>query len=600
MIAGCSKKYFCVFSVSVALFAAFLVLTNISFAQEETLPTDVKLPAGPKETDVYDRQKAIEIASENGGPGNCNSVASCDAYCNTPANQADCMNWARANGVISDENYQKYYNVATSGGPGGCKSTSSCKSYCDDQAHFEECLSFGEKQGLISKEQAEKARKTGPGGCKTQKECRAFCENPQNQDVCIEHAVQEGFMSQAEADRIKEFQARAEEFKKKADEFRRQAEEFKPPEVEEIDPGFDEDKAKQILATQGGPGGCKTLNECEEFCENPNNQEACFTFAEQHDLFEHKEKAEKIKHLIKEGGPGGCRGEKACRQFCENEANFETCISFAEKSGLMSPGEIERAKKGIQALKEGGPAGCKTKDECEKVCQDPSNQEACLEWAKSHGLISEEDARFIEEANKIRGEFESRRHEFESRPPEGFKPPEGFHPPEGVPGNIENAQDCAKYGGEWSGEYCDFGKRECINQGGSWDGKTCNFPKNQIERGPNVLPPPGSEFIGPGGCKTADECQKYCQTNPAACQGFTPPGGGPGYQTAPPTADTSTEECQKQGGDWAGGRCDFGRRECASQGGTWDGSKCNFPPPPSPTSFRDHPFLGAISRYLLK
>lgn len=439
-------------AIGLAVFVSFFVFINYSSAQETNLPAETQNINQP--TEVFDREKAIAITKERGGPGGCKTEAACTSFCN--ANQEECMVWAKDNGVMSSDKFDKYIGFAKSGGPGGCKTESDCKSYCEAESHFDECIGFAEKQGIISKEDAQRAKKTGPGGCKTAKECNAFCEQPQNQNTCLDAAVAEGFMSEGEVQRVKEFQKTADEFRRRAEEFKKRAkEEFERPEIEEIDPGFDKEKAKQILETESGPGGCKTFDECENFCENPANQETCFKFAEDKGLFKNTEHIGKIKTIISEGGPGGCKGEKACRNFCEQEANFETCIGFAEKQGLIKPEELEKAKKGIKAIKEGGPLGCKTKESCETICEDPANQEACFNWAKSSGLISEEEVRFMEEAKKFRGEFEGKRAEFENRSREqsgGFpgpsqfpgrsgefpgKPPSGSFPPGQIPPGFE-------------------------------------------------------------------------------------------------------------------------------------------------------------------
>ena len=54
-----------------------------------------------------------------------------------------------------------------------------------------------------------------------------------------------------------------------------------------------------------GPGGCKGKDECEEFCNNPENQETCFNFGKEHDMIpeeklkEIREGSEKIKEALK-------------------------------------------------------------------------------------------------------------------------------------------------------------------------------------------------------------------------------------------------------------------------------------------------------------
>jgi len=372
--------------------------------------------------------------------------------------------------------------VQTQGGPGGCTDEISCSAFCENPDNFEICVQWAQDNGLMRSREAEKAKRlarqardfSGPGGCSNPEECRTFCENPENHDICLDFAVEQGFMTSEEADRIREFRKEAERFREETERGREGLEkEF------EVDPEFDKEKALQIVESQGGPGGCSSFEECEAFCENPQNQETCFKFAEEHGLFKNSEHAQKIKKVLSGGGPGGCRGESQCRKFCENPENFEVCIDFAEKNEFIKPEEVEKARKGIRALREGGPGGCRTPKECEEVCRTEANQEVCFEWAKRHGLMSEDELRRIEEfkrrGEELRKEFEQRREEFEKRGEE-FRPPEGFRPP--------------------------------------------------------------GEFLGPAGCVGAEECRKYCE-DPAhqeECQSFRTPTGDqpPGFGGTPP------------------------------------------------------------------
>jgi len=510
MMTACyPKKYYFSISLCAAAFAVFFIFVSSSYSQEN-----------------FDKERALRVVSEKGGPGGCDSEASCATFCDNSDNLEVCINWARSNGVIvSEETVEKHSKIVREG---------------------------------------------GPGGCRTSEECHAFCEQPQNHDVCIDHAVQQGFMTAEEASQIREFRTREAEFRKRSEEFRNRSE-TKQPEPRGADAGFDKERALQIITAQGGPGGCGTFQECENFCDSPNNQSACFEFAEQNDLFTNKEELVKFKRIMQEGGPGGCRGERECHAFCESQANMEVCISFAEKNGLMPPEEIERAKKGIQAMREGGPAGCNTRESCENVCQNPANQEACFEWAKKHGLIPEDELRFIEESQKLRQEFESRRKEFEgSRPQFEGEHREDFRPPEG---------------------FKEFG-------------------------------PPREEFSGPGGCQGPEECERYCATHPDECRGFGPPPGEhqqqpsdfePRFDESRPEQTDPATECSKHGGTWTGITCEFSRQEEFTPPD--DGSfsepqefqeeprfeEFQKPEPESePTSLRDNKFLGAITRFIFK
>ncbi|MEK7579721.1 MAG: hypothetical protein AAB469_00830 [Patescibacteria group bacterium] len=370
--------------------------------------------------------------------------------------------------------------VQTQGGPGGCTDEESCRAFCENPDNFETCVNWARENGLVSEDHAEKTRKlarqaknfSGPGGCSTPEECKAFCDQPQNHSTCIDFAVSQGFMTQEEADRIKQFRHEAEKFREESG---REREEFKP-EVE-VDPEFDKEKAKLIIESEGGPGGCSSMEQCEQFCEQEQNHQTCFEFAEKYELFKNKGHFQKIKKILKEGGPGGCKGEKECKAYCENPDNFEVCLEFAQKNEFIKPEHVEKARRGIKALKEGGPNGCKTPKECEDVCHKPENQEACFEWAKKHGLMSEEEMKKVEEFKK-RGE--EMRREFEQRGEE--------------------------------------------------------FKRKQEHRSQEFEPP--GKFLGPGGCVGAEECRKYCE-NPdhsEECGGFKTPSNiqPPGFGGTPP------------------------------------------------------------------
>lgn len=95
------------------------------------------------------------------------------------------------------------------------------------------------------------------------------------------------------------------------------------------------------------------------------------------------------------------------------------------------------------------------------------------------------------------------------------------------------------------------------------------------------MPPAGQ--TGPGGCKTQEECQSYCQTNPQECQNFQ---GNSGQQIPniqipqqginAPTCN-SPEECQKTGEQIQNQIIPQTPPPC-------QGENCTYGPPPSGTS----------------
>lgn len=301
--------------------------------------------------------------------GNCKNKDACQAYCEKPENIKTCVNFAEKHNLISKKEAQKARKFAEMGkGPGGCKGKKSCESYCDDVKNISECVAFAEKNGLLPPEELAEAKKVQqalakgakmPGGCRNKDECENYCENPENlnaMEECVAFAEAAGFMD--------------------------------PEELEEIR------RIMPLMKSGQMPGGCRTKDQCEDYCEDEKNFEECVAFAEKAGFIS----GEELEMAKKTGGkgPGGCRGKEQCDAFCEDEKNFEVCLSFAEKYDLISEEEAEMARKTGGK----GPGGCKGQEECEEFCQNPENQEVCFSFAKEHGLLSEEELEEVEEGKE--------------------------------------------------------------------------------------------------------------------------------------------------------------------------------------------------------
>ncbi|MEK9170497.1 MAG: hypothetical protein AAB674_02510 [Patescibacteria group bacterium] len=310
----------------------------------------------------------------------------------------------------------------------GCKNETECRAYCDKPENIKPCVAFAEKYGLIEKEDAQKARKIidikdGPGGCKSQQECEAYCNEISNINECVDFAERSGLLS--------------------------------PKELEEA-------KKVREAVKQGAemPGGCKTKEQCDAYCESPNHMEECIDFAIKAGIMppEEQEEAQKMLQAVKKGAkPPACRNKRECDAFCSEESHFEECIGFAEAAGFMSKEEAMMVRKtggkgpgGCKGKKEcdafcesgrenmavcaefalqngmisqkdfemmkktggKGPGGCKSKEDCEAFCNNPNNQETCFQFGLEHGMIPEEDLKNMERA---KSEFKNA---INSAPPE--------------------------------------------------------------------------------------------------------------------------------------------------------------------------------------
>jgi len=339
--------------------------------------------------------------------GDCGSQSECKAYCDDASNGKACFEWAANNGFVSEREVKRVRNLEKfeernepieDFGPGGCRTPKECDNFCRVEANLEICLQYGVEHGYTTQEDADKARekanKKGPGGCSDRESCDNFCRNPQNTKACMQFAVDDGKISQEEADFLIG-QTKMREMRSEGSDGQR---------VPSDD--IDKEKAKKMLEEVGGPGGCSNFEECDAFCGNPDNSQACMDFAIKNGLIP-PEKVEKIKKMNEIGGPGGCRGPKECDAFCSQPGNGEICMNFSIENGLMPLEEIERMKKEMEIIKrldsQGGPGGCDSKESCNAFCSNSENTEECMKFGSEKGIIRQEEAdnlleqrRFIE------------------------------------------------------------------------------------------------------------------------------------------------------------------------------------------------------------
>ncbi len=382
---------------------------------------------------------------------------------------------------------------------GGCANKQECWAYCDQPNNFAACFAFAKKHNLIKGPIAPPPpedidnfsrilqQQGGPGGCKTHRECEVFCNKAANITICMDWAEKNGLLSGGEIN-----QAR---------------------------------KVKEAMQKRGKlPGDCKDRESCELYCKSSRGIDECLAFAEEAGLIPQEEldRARKFAELMKKGEtPGGCRSPEECEAYCFQEGNMEKCIDFAVNNGLMKPEEVEIFKKTGGK----GPGGCRGRA-CETYCSDPVHQEECFQWALDHNLVRDEDLRRMEEGA---ASFK-----------EGLKnlPPEVVQCLKNTVG--ENILNRLQEGRPVFVRDLADKMRQCFE----------NFLRSQGIAPPEgyrpemIAPPMPEGFIGPGGCKTPEECMIYCQQHPQECAQFIPPSGGFQPPPVPPTTTQPPEGFQ--------------------------------------------------------
>lgn len=254
---------------------------------------------------------------------------------------------------------------------GNCKDKNDCMDFCNNPDNMTACVDYGQKSGMLSAEEARISKKvaekikagTMPGNCKTKDQCESFCQgNVTNLEQCLSTAQDLGISSAS------------------------------------IDEG-----RKVLEALKAGaqmPGDCKTKSDCESYCSDPEHIDDCLSFAEKAQLISPQDLAEakKVAPFLKSGQtPGGCKTKEECNNYCADASHSDACINFAETAGFISKDEAEMARKSGGA----GPGGCKSTEECNKYCQDQSHMQECIDFGIKVGAIKQEDVQKIKEGAKM-------------------------------------------------------------------------------------------------------------------------------------------------------------------------------------------------------
>ncbi|OGE84169.1 MAG: hypothetical protein A2846_04080 [Candidatus Doudnabacteria bacterium RIFCSPHIGHO2_01_FULL_49_9] len=255
-------------------------------------------------------------------------------------------------------------------GPGGCKGEA-CRTHCDDPANGEECLKFAEENGLIPKEEAERARKFmqvakdgGPGGCQG-RQCQEYCSSEEHQEECFSFAKKNGLVSKEEQ--------------------------------EDFEVG---QRLNQKLKEAGGPGGCKTDEECRVYCSDSAHVEECVAFAASQGGISEERAREMLKMFTEkrfEGGPGGGPSPEDLKRFqMDSEKRFDQFRQFEQqyRGGEGLPGQGDFPGGGMTGGQfpgggmtggnfPGGPGGCQSPAECMKYCSE--HMDECMKFGQGGG-----------------------------------------------------------------------------------------------------------------------------------------------------------------------------------------------------------------------
>lgn len=261
-------------------------------------------------------------------------------------------------------------------------------------------------------------------------------------------------------------------------------------------------------------GYCRDAKECFLYCEIPENKAACWSYGkytvgsdvlgvttmseDEKEVMRQKAKQYSITFPIAD--LGNCSGPQECRDFCEQPGNQQICMDFATKRGfhreMERPDGIDAQKRDDLLLKAKTELGCTSMETCSKVCEVDHSR--CEAFAKRHGIDrqpSESRGRYsAEEKMQLMKKAQSEL---------------GCTSMESCKAACEkNPQVCMA-----------FAQKHGFNKGPQPQEQN-ELRRFQQESPSGVAPNYGVQRFGKGSCDSEESCKTYCEEHPDECPGL--------------------------------------------------------------------------------
>ncbi len=186
---------------------------------------------------------------------------------------------------------------------------------------------------------------------------------------------------------------------------------------------------------------------------------------------------------------GNCASKEACHDYCELGEHMDACIAFAKAHGLMNEEEAERSEQFSKRMKEGKtPGNCTSPASCNAYCEDVTHLDECVRFAETEGFRGEE----YERGKKIHSYLKG-----------GGT----------MPGGCTSRASCEAYCSDFSrAEECyRFAEGAGITDELGDDGERRGPPQGVTAAHLKVLAELAQKGETPGGCTNKDACMAYCE-----------------------------------------------------------------------------------------
>src|SRR3989344_5919718 len=300
-------------------------------------------------------------------------------------------------------------------------------------------------------------------------------------------------------------------------------------------------------------GGCKDLEECTNYCEDPVNQNTCTDFAKKNGFYRDDQTAYGDDEFWEDAKEElGCDSHDSCFGLCSQPANYDTCESYAKRNE-MPGGYVAQPDKPefLEIAKD--VLGCDSAETCSTFCDNSVNAEKCSDFANQVGLLggNTREGPGGCQSGETCGAYCSDPNNFEEC--KGFAPDGNFSGPGGCSSESscrsyceQNPNECRAYAPGTNGVYVPIvcGQNEvhgpggactaipeyklaitCAESGGLWNGNTCiddgPFP---LGIDPDIASAHFEKRSDMGNCASPGECYDYCKDNlvngASVCPGF--------------------------------------------------------------------------------
>src|SRR3989344_4995602 len=198
---------------------------------------------------------------------------------------------------------------------------------------------------------------------------------------------------------------------------------------------------------------------------------------------------------------GGCNNLEECTNYCEDPINQNSCMDFAKENGFYQDDVTTYGDDEFWSDTQ-SELGCNSEESCETFCSQEANHEACSSFANRNeipgGYVDTSDnPDYLQVAQTVLGcDSEESCATFCDDA-----------------GNSEACTNFANQVGLLGGTSSEGpGGCQTPESCGAYFSDPANYPQCSIHQ--------GGSFAGPGGCNSEESCRSYCDQNPENCRSY--------------------------------------------------------------------------------